>query len=136
MIQQRKILDNVSFSANNNQMVAIMGSSGSGKSTIANLIPRFYDAQSGDILIDNQSTEYKLQHLRSAISIVNQSPSLFNDTIENNIAYGSEAIDQEKLEEASSLSGCDEFISYPNHMKQKLENEATVFPEVRDRELL
>ena len=118
----KQILDSISFSANNNQTVAIVGKSGSGKSTIANLIPRFYSSFTGSILIDGKSiTDYKLQHLRSAISIVNQSPSLFNDTIENNIAYGSDSIDQDKLEEASSLSGCDEFIkNLPEGFKSEI----------------
>ena len=118
----KKVLNNISFSANTNETVAIVGKSGSGKSTIANLIPRFYSNYDGDILVDNKSiTEYKLQHLRSAISIVNQSPSLFNDTIENNIAYGSSEVDYEKLKEASALSGCDEFIkNLPEGFKSEI----------------
>ena len=108
----KEILNQINFSANTNETVAIVGKSGSGKSTIANLIPRFYANFGGDILIDGISiTDYKLQHLRSSISIVNQSPSLFNDTIENNIAYGYDAIDEDKLKEAATLSGCDEFIN-------------------------
>ena len=118
----KKVLNNISFSANTNETVAIVGKSGSGKSTIANLIPRFYSNYDGDILVDNKSiTEYKLQHLRSAISIVNQSPSLFNDTIENNIAYGSSEVNYEKLKEASALSGCDEFIkNLPEGFKSEI----------------
>ena len=118
----KKVLNNISFSASTNETVAIVGKSGSGKSTIANLIPRFYSKFDGEILIDNKPiTEYKLQHLRSAISIVNQSPSLFNDTIENNIAYGSEEIDHDKLKEASKLSGCDEFIkNLPEGFKSEI----------------
>ncbi len=108
----KEILNQINFSANTNETVAIVGKSGSGKSTIANLIPRFYANFGGDILIDGISiTDYKLQHLRSSISIVNQSPSLFNDSIENNIAYGYDAIDEDKLKEAATLSGCDEFIN-------------------------
>ena len=118
----KKVLNNISFSANTNETVAIVGKSGSGKSTIANLIPRFYSNYDGDILVDNKSiTEYKLQHLRSAISIVNQSPSLFNDTIENNIAYGYSEVNYEKLKEASALSGCDEFIkNLPEGFKSEI----------------
>ena len=83
-----QILSNINFCINKNETVAIVGKSGSGKSTIANLIPRFYNHTSGDILIDGISvSNFSLKHLRSSISIVNQSPSLFNDTISKNIAY-------------------------------------------------
>jgi subfamily B ATP-binding cassette protein MsbA len=75
------------------------------------LIPRFYNHTSGDILIDGISVnDYSLQHLRSSISIVNQSPSLFNDTIAKNIAYGEDEIDFEKLKESAKQAGCIEFI--------------------------
>ena len=105
------IIDNISFSIAKNETIAIVGKSGSGKSTIANLIPRFYNHISGDILIDGISVnEYSLQHLRSSISIVNQSPSLFNDTIAKNIAYGDDEIDVEKLKESAVQAGCIEFI--------------------------
>ena len=108
----KQILSNISFSIEKNETVAIVGKSGSGKSTIANLIPRFYNHSSGEILIDGKSiSEFSLKHLRSSISIVNQSPSLFNDTISKNIAYGDDSIDVEKLKESAKLSGCDEFIS-------------------------
>ena len=106
-----QILSNISFSINKNDTVAIVGKSGSGKSTIANLIPRFYNHTSGDILIDDiKVSDFSLKHLRSSISIVNQSPSLFNDTISKNIAYGDDKIDVEKLKESANLSGCTEFI--------------------------
>ena len=105
------IIDNISFSIAKNETIAIVGKSGSGKSTIANLIPRFYNHTSGDILIDGISVnEYSLQHLRSSISIVNQSPSLFNDTIAKNIAYGDDEIDVVKLKESAVQAGCIEFI--------------------------
>ena len=108
----KEILSNISFSIEKNETVAIVGKSGSGKSTIANLIPRFYNHSSGEILIDGKSiSEFSLKHLRSSISIVNQSPSLFNDTISKNIAYGDDSVDVEKLKESAKLSGCDEFIS-------------------------
>jgi len=108
----KQILSNISFSIEENETVAIVGKSGSGKSTIANLIPRFYNHSSGEILIDGKSiSEFSLKHLRSSISIVNQSPSLFNDTISKNIAYGDDSVDVEKLKESAKLSGCDEFIS-------------------------
>ena len=105
------IIDNISFSIAKNETIAIVGKSGSGKSTIANLIPRFYNHTSGDILIDGISiNDYSLKHLRSSISIVNQSPSLFNDTIAKNIAYGDDEIDVEKLKQSANQAGCTEFI--------------------------
>ena len=107
----RQVLNDISFSINKNETVAIVGKSGSGKSTIANLIPRFYNHSSGNILIDGTPiSEFSLDYLRSQISIVNQSPSLFNDTISKNIAYGDDEIDVDKLKESAKLSGCSEFI--------------------------
>mgnify|MGYP001324746346 FL=1 len=106
-----QILNDINLSINKNETVAIVGKSGSGKTTIANLIPRFYNHSSGEILIDGTSiNDFSLDHLRSQISIVNQSPSLFNDTISKNIAYGDDEIDVEKLKESARLSGCSEFI--------------------------
>ena len=106
------VLINLNFKISQNETVAIVGKSGSGKSTVANLISRFYSDYSGKISIDGISIQdYQLSHLRQSISIVNQSPTLFNDTIEKNIAYGDSDIDQAKLKEAAEISGCSEFIS-------------------------
>ena len=106
-----QILNDINLSISKNETVAIVGKSGSGKSTIANLIPRFYNHSSGEILIDGTPiNDFSLDYLRSQISIVNQSPSLFNDTISKNIAYGDDEIDVEKLKESAKLSGCAEFI--------------------------
>ena len=106
------VLTNLNFSITKNETVAIVGKSGSGKSTIANLISRFYSDFTGEISVDDVSIlDYQLSHLRKSISIVNQSPTLFNDTIEKNIAYGDSDIDQAKLKEAAKISGCNDFIS-------------------------
>ena len=105
------IIDKISFKISRNETVAIVGKSGSGKSTIANLIPRFYNHSDGEVLIDGISVnDYSLKHLRSSISIVNQSPSLFNDTIAKNIAYGDDSIDSQKLIESAKQAGCFDFI--------------------------
>ena len=92
-------------------MTSLVGHSGSGKSTILNLIPRFYDAQSGDIKIDNQSI-YKttIKSLRKEISMVSQETTLFDDTIKNNIKYANENATDEEIYKVAKLSFCDEFI--------------------------
>ena len=105
------VLNSLNFSIAQNETVAIVGKSGSGKSTIANLLSRFYSDFTGDISIDGVSImDYKLSFLRESISIVNQSPTLFNDSIERNIAYGESEIDEDKLKQAAEISGCLEFI--------------------------
>ena len=116
------VLNNLNFRISQNETVAIVGKSGSGKSTIANLLSRFYSNYDGSILIDGTSIlDYKLTHLRKAISIVNQTPTLFNDTIEKNIAYGENEIDQDKLKDAAEISGCSEFISrFPEGYKSEI----------------
>jgi subfamily B ATP-binding cassette protein MsbA len=83
------VLTDVSFKVESGKSIAIVGHSGSGKSTLIGLLPRFYDANSGEILLDGRSvTEYELANLRDNISLVSQDIILFNDTIENNLAYG------------------------------------------------
>ena len=92
-------------------MTSIVGHSGAGKSTILNLIPRFYEVNSGDIEIDNQSI-YKstIKSLRKNISLVSQDTTLFDDTIRNNIAYANLNATQEEIEEAAKHSYASEFI--------------------------
>ena len=92
-------------------MTSLVGYSGAGKSTILNLIPRFYDCQSGDILIDNQSIyKSKLSSLRKNISLVTQDVTLFDDTIKNNIAYANLSANDDDIERVAKLSFADDFI--------------------------
>ena len=93
-------------------MTSLVGHSGSGKSTILNLIPRFYDAQSGDITIDNQSIyKTKIESLRKEISMVSQETTLFDDTIKNNIKYANKNANDEEIHKVAELSFCKEFIN-------------------------
>ena len=112
-------LDSVNLSFEGGKMTSLVGHSGSGKSTILNLIPRFYDAESGDIIIDNQSI-YKssIQSIRKEISMVSQETTLFDDTILNNIKYAKENASDEEVNEVAKLSFCDEFI---NNLPKKFE---------------
>jgi subfamily B ATP-binding cassette protein MsbA len=93
------------------KMTSIVGHSGAGKSTILNLIPRFYDAISGDIQIDNQSIySCTINSLRNNISLVSQDTTLFDDTIRNNIAYANLEASQKEIEDAAKHSYASEFI--------------------------
>ena len=92
-------------------MTALVGHSGAGKSTILNLIPRFYDAESGDIKIDNQSIyESSIYSLRENISLVSQDTTLFDDTIFNNISYANKDASLDDVKLAAKYSFASEFI--------------------------
>ena len=109
--EEEKVLKSINFKISGGKMVALVGHSGAGKSTILNLIPRFYDRLSGDILIDNQSIyDLELASLRSNISLVNQEITLFDDTIKNNIKYANFNASDEEVLEAAKLSFCYDFI--------------------------
>ena len=93
-------------------MTSLVGHSGAGKSSIINLIPRFYDKIDGDILIDNQSIyNVRINSLRSNISLVTQDVTLFDDTIKNNISYANLDASDDEIYEVAKLSYCDEFIN-------------------------
>tara|TARA_X000001036_G_scaffold398652_1_gene401707 strand:+ start:1235 stop:2974 length:1740 start_codon:yes stop_codon:yes gene_type:complete len=110
-MREGKILNQVNLNFQGKKMTALVGHSGAGKSTILNLIPRFYDADHGDIKIDNQSIyNSSLLTLRKNISLVSQDTTLFDDTIKNNIAYAKEDATMEEIEKAAKFSFADEFI--------------------------
>ena len=107
-----QILNSINLDIPGGKMTALVGHSGAGKSTILNLIPRFYNIDSGDISIDNQSIySSKIFSLRKNISLVSQDTTLFDDTIKNNIAYANLDASQEQIEEAAKFSFADEFIN-------------------------
>ncbi len=106
------ILKSVNLKIEGGKMTALVGLSGSGKSTIMNLIPRFYDSISGDILIDDKSIyKSKISSLRKNISLVSQDTTLFDDTIKNNIAYANQNVEEKDIIQAAKLSFAEEFIN-------------------------
>lgn len=106
------VLQNVNLTIPKGKTVALVGSSGAGKSTISDLIPRFYDTTEGQILIDNEDIRnFPTSVLRSHIGIVNQDPILFNDTLSNNILFGIENKGMDDIEEASKNAYAHDFIS-------------------------
>ena len=107
----KEILKSVNLTFSGGKMTALVGHSGAGKSTILNLIPRFYDSNKGDIKIDDQSIyNSTIYSLRKNISLVSQDTTLFDDTIKNNIAYADAKATQDEIKEAAKLSFADEFI--------------------------
>jgi subfamily B ATP-binding cassette protein MsbA len=105
------VLRNVSFSAARGDVVAIVGSSGAGKTTLVDLIPRFYPCTRGRILFDGVDTsEFSLASLRSLMGIVTQETILFNDTVYNNIMYGSPQASTEAVERAAHAANAHDFI--------------------------
>ena len=109
--KENKTLNSVNIEMLGGKMTSIVGHSGAGKSTILNLIPRFYDSISGDIQIDNQSIyNCTISSLRKNISLVSQDTTLFDDTIRNNIAYANIDASQKDIEEAAKYSFASEFI--------------------------
>ncbi|RIK09584.1 MAG: ABC transporter ATP-binding protein [Acidobacteria bacterium] len=108
----RSVLDHLSFEVPPGSSVAIVGPTGCGKSTVARLIPRFYEVDSGSILIDGcDIKEMTVRSLRDRIAIVFEDTFLFSDTIRENIAYGCIDADDAKIEEAARLARADEFIA-------------------------
>ena len=104
-------LEDINLTINQGETVAFVGKSGAGKTTLMSLLPRFYDGYEGEISIDGISiSEYEITNLRSHISLVSQNVTLFNDTIANNINYGSSDLDLDKIKEAAKQANADSFI--------------------------
>tara|TARA_B100001063_G_C16738504_1_gene543400 strand:- start:426 stop:1784 length:1359 start_codon:yes stop_codon:yes gene_type:complete len=109
--KELQILNSINLDIPGKKMTALVGHSGAGKSTILNLIPRFYNSDSGDIKIDDQSIyNSTIFSLRQNISLVSQDTTLFDDTIKNNIAYANSAASNSEIEEAAKFSFASEFI--------------------------
>lgn len=109
--ESREIIHGVSFEVRKGETVALVGPSGGGKSTLSELMERFYDTDSGDILIDGVSIrDYKQESLRSAMSLVSQETVLFNDTIKNNIALGRTDATDEEIVAACKIANAHNFI--------------------------
>ncbi len=107
----RKVLDNISFKIQKGKTIALVGTSGGGKSTLADLVPRFYDPTEGQILMDGIDLKQITQaSLSKQIGIVTQESILFNDTVANNITFGSVATDA-KIEEAAKIANAHQYIS-------------------------
>lgn len=115
--KEKKVLQNLSFSIKPGQVIAFVGSSGSGKTTIANLLLRFYEIQDGEILLDNKNIKsITLESLRNQITMVSQDVLLFDDTVSNNIGYGKLDANLKEIEKAAKSAAADEFI---NHLPEK-----------------
>ena len=104
-------LEDINLIINQGETVAFVGKSGAGKTTLMSLLPRFYDGYEGDIKVDGISiSEYEITNLRSHIALVSQSVTLFNDTIANNINYGSSNVDLDQIKDAAKKANADSFI--------------------------
>ena len=105
------VLKNINLTIPKGKTIALVGQSGSGKTTLADMIPRFYDTDLGEIKIDGVSLkDLEIESLRKQIGVVTQESILFNDTIENNIAFGLDTIDKNKIIEAAKVANAHEFI--------------------------
>ncbi len=112
----KEVIRGVSFKIKKGETVALVGPSGGGKSTLSDLIPRFYDVQSGQILIDGiDIRKYTLESLRRYMGLVSQETILFNDTIENNLRLGKQDATEEEVRQAAIVANADAFIRETEH---------------------
>ena len=110
-IKGKPILKNLNFKINAGEHVVIMGSTGSGKTSLINLIPRFYECTEGQVLVDGKDVrEHKLKTLRQNISIATQDVLLYSDTIDSNIAFGDSDLEEEYVKHCAELAAASEFI--------------------------
>ena len=108
---EEEVIKGINFSIAKGQTIALVGPSGGGKSTMANLLGRFYDVTGGEVLIDGTAiTDYKLEDVRAQMGIVTQDSILFNDSVATNIALGSEDIDMDRVVEAARIANAEEYI--------------------------
>ena len=116
------MISDISFKANKGEMVAFIGATGSGKTTLTNLIPRFYDATGGEVLVDGVNVKkYKLSELRKKIGYAPQKALLFSGTVEENVCYGADTPDSERLNEALEISQAKEFVEkLTDNVKSKI----------------
>ena len=109
--EEEQVLDNINFSIDSGEIIALVGPSGAGKSTLVDLIPRFYDTIAGSILIDGKNVkDIDINSLRSLMGIVTQETFLFNDTIRANISYGAESIADNIIKDAAIAANAHDFI--------------------------
>ncbi len=123
------VLNHLSFEVTKGQTLAIIGSTGSGKTTLINLLPRFFDATEGSVLVDDVDVkDYDLSVLRSKIAFIAQKSLLFKGTIESNLRYGKSDATEEEMKEALKLSLSEDFVfSDPNGLKQMVAQGGTNF---------
>ena len=136
-VENKPVLKGFSATVDKGQKIALVGATGSGKTTIVNLLLRFYDIDSGDILIDGTSIfDISKEELRNMISIVLQDPILFKDTIENNVRYGKLDATDEEVEQALELANCNTFINKLPDGKNTLLSEGATNISLGQRQLI
>jgi len=109
--EKEEVLQNINFKVEKGKAIALVGHSGGGKSTLADLLPRFYDPTKGEVLVDGTNLrDYKIKDLRGLMGIVTQESILFNDTVFNNIAFGMTGAKKEDVEKAAQIANAHEFI--------------------------